>query len=240
MVSGFGVASVYAWGWLRCRRDRYHRLGFVIPFVVAAAITPVQIGVGDWAARFLAQNQPIKLAALEGVFETGPGVPLTLGGWVVDGEVRYGIEIPNGLSLLAYRDPDAVVAGLDAVPEEDRPPVQIVRLSFQLMVAIGFFLLGLGAWMAAARWRRGDLPASRWFWRGAVAAGPAAAIALEAGWVVTEVGRQPWIVYQLMRVDEAVTAAPGVTYGYWLLAAVYTALTVATVFVLRRLPRGGA
>lgn len=239
MVSGFATASVYAWGWLRGRRGPDRRIAFTIPFLVAALATPLQIGVGDWAARFLADHQPVKLAAAEGLSVTQAGAPLTIGGWLVDGEVRYGLQIPRGLSLLAYHDPDAVVAGLDQVPPEERPPVAVVRPAFQAMVAAGFLLLALVAWFGLARWRgHRRLPESRWFWVGAVAAGPLAAAALEAGWIVTEVGRQPWIVFGLMRVDEAVTAAPGIRYGYLVLLAVYAALTVATVYVLRRLASG--
>jgi len=237
MLAGFLVASVYAWAWLRGRQDRYHRLGFTIAFAFAAAITPVQIVVGDWAARFLAENQPTKLAALEAVNETASGVPLTIGGIVIDGEVRYGLEIPNGLSWLAHGRPDAVVRGLNEVPVDERPPVAIVRTAFQAMVAIGFFLLGLGGWLAVTWIRRRRLPQSLWFFRAAVVAGPATVIALEAGWVTTEVGRQPWIVYGLMKVDEAVTTAPGIRFGYYGLIVVYTALTVAVVTVLRRLRR---
>ena len=237
MVGGFGVASVYAWAWLRGRRDRYHRLGFLIPFTVAAVVTPIQIGVGDWAARFLAENQPVKLAALDGVFETERGVPLTIGGLIIDGEVRFGLEIPNGLSLLAYRDADAEVLGRDDVPGDEVPPVEIVRAAFQFMVAVGFLLLALGVWLAGAWLRRRAPPRARGFWWAAVAAGPLAAAAVEAGWIVTEVGRQPWIVWQVMRVDEAVTSNPNLLVGYVLLLALYTVLTAATVIVLVRLAR---
>lgn len=237
MLAGFVTASVYAWGLLRGRRDRYHRLGFLIAFTMAAAITPIQIAVGDWAARFLAENQPTKLAALEAVQQTRAGVPLTLGGIVIDGQVRYGVEIPKGLSLLAYGDPNAVVTGLDQVSVEDRPPVAIVRAAFQVMVAIGFFLLTIGLWMAGAWIRRRDIPRSRLFLWSAVVAGPATVAALEAGWVTTEVGRQPWIVYELMRVEDAVTTAAGIRFGYYGLIVVYIGLTMAIVSVLRRLRR---
>lgn len=235
MVAGFGVAAVYAAGWLRGRRDRYHRLGFLLPFTLAAAVTPVQIGVGDWAARFLADRQPVKLAALEGLEETQRGAPLTVGGIYLDGEVRFGLRIPKGLSLLAQHDPDAVVLGLEEVPPDERPPVGVVRSAFQLMVAIGLGLLALSGWFAAAWLRRRSPPKSAWFHRAAVAAGIAAPVALEAGWVATEVGRQPWIVYGVMRVDEAVTPAPGIRLGLYALVVVYALLTWATVFVLRRL-----
>ena len=228
LVSGFGVASVYAWSWLRGRRDRYTRLGFLVSFTFAAVFAIPQVVVGDWAARFLAERQPVKLAAIEGLEETQRGAPLTIGGVV---------EIPKGLSLLAHHDPDAEVIGLDSVPEEDRPPVLPVRIAFQVMVAIGTGFVVLTLWYAFAWWRRRDLPRSRLFMLAAFAAGPAAAVALEAGWIVTEVGRQPWIVYGVMRTSEAVTTAPGIRYGYYALIVVYSAMTWATVYVLRRLAR---
>ena len=239
MVAGFGTAAVHAVSLLRGRTGRYHRLAFLLPFTMAAYVTPIQITVGDWAARFLADNQPVKLAALEGLEKTQRGAPITIGGIYVDGEVRYGLEVPRGLSLLAQHDPNAEVAGLETVPEDERPPVAVVRTAFQLMVLIGSGLLVLSAWFAVAWWRRRRLPASRWFLRAAVLAGPAAAVALEAGWVATEVGRQPWIVYGVMRVSEAVTDAPGIRAGYYALVGVYAALTVATVYVLRRVAGGG-
>jgi cytochrome d ubiquinol oxidase subunit I len=220
---------------LRGRRDRYHRLGFLLAFTVAAAVVPAQVAVGDWAAHFVATNQPVKLAAMEGVFQTARGVPLHLGGVEVDGELRYAVEIPNGLSLLAHWDPDAEIAGLERVPPADRPPVTVVHLAFQLMVGAGLALLGLGAWFALAWWRRRDLPRSRWFLRAAALSGAAAVLALEAGWVTTEVGRQPWIVWGVLRTSEAVSSAPGLRYGLYLLLVVYGLLTAATVYVLRRL-----
>ena len=228
LVSGFGVASVYAWAWLRGRRDRYHRLGFLVSFTFAAVFAIPQVVVGDWAARFLAERQPVKLAAIEGLEETQRGAPLTIGGVV---------EIPRGLSLLARHDPDAEVIGLDSVPPEDRPPVLPVRIAFQVMVAIGTGFVALTLWYAWAWWRRRDLPRARLFMLLALAAGPAAVVALEAGWIVTEVGRQPWIVYGVMRTSEAVTDAPGIRYGYYALLVVYSAMTAATVYVLRRLAR---
>jgi cytochrome d ubiquinol oxidase subunit I len=237
MVTGFGIASVYAVAMLRGRRDRYHRLGFLLPFTVAAIITPVQIGVGDWAARFVADHQPVKLAALEGVFQTKRGVPLHLGGVAVNGELRYALEIPDGLSLLAHLDPHAEIVGLNAVPARDRPPVNVVHWAFQIMVGMGFALLCLAGWLALAWKRRRDLPRSPWFLRAAALAGAGAVLALEAGWIVTEVGRQPWIVYGIMRTADAVNPSPGLVYGFALVSVVYAVLTVATVYVLRRLAR---
>ncbi|MFD0686262.1 cytochrome ubiquinol oxidase subunit I [Actinomadura fibrosa] len=237
MVAGFGMASVYAVAMLRGRRDRYHRLGFLLPFTVAAAIAPVQVGVGDWAAHFVADYQPVKLAAMEGVFHTERGAPLHLGGVAVDGDLRYAAEVPNGLSLLAHWDPNAEITGLETVPAADRPPVNAVHLAFQTMVGLGFALLALGLWLGLSWWRRRDLPRTPWFLRASALSGVAAVVALESGWVVTEVGRQPWIVYGHLRTADAVNPAPGLVWGFLLVAAVYAVLTVASVYVLRRLAR---
>ncbi|MFC4121868.1 cytochrome ubiquinol oxidase subunit I [Nonomuraea zeae] len=237
MVAGFTMASVYAVAMLRGRRDRYHRLGLLLPLTVAAIVTPVQIGVGDWSAHFVAENQPVKLAAMEGVFETARGVPLHLGGIAIDGQLRYALEIPNGLSLLAHWNPNAEITGLNETPPADRPPVNIVHWAFQIMVGLAFALLVLAVWLAVA-WKRGrDLPHSPWFLRAAAVSGVAAVLALEAGWVVTEVGRQPWIVYGVQRTAQAVNPAPGLVYGFILVTVVYVVLTIAIVYVLRRLAR---
>jgi cytochrome d ubiquinol oxidase subunit I len=237
MVTGFGAASVYAVAWLRGRRDRYHRLGFLVPFTIAAALTPIQVVVGDWMARFVADQQPAKLAAMEGVFTTERGVPLHLGGVAVDGRLRYAVEIPNGLSLLAHWNPNAEIRGLDQFPPADHPVVNVVHPAFQIMVAAGLGLLLLGGWCAVAWWWRRQPPGTRWFWRAASVSGIAAVVAMEAGWVTTEVGRQPWIVYGVLRTPDAVNPSPGLWIGLLVIVAVYTALTVATIAVLRRLAR---
>jgi cytochrome d ubiquinol oxidase subunit I len=237
IVAGCLVATPHAWALLRGRGTRYHRVGLALALTVAMLAAPAQIVVGDWAARHVAQKQPIKLAALEGVTHTTKGAALHIGGLYIDGEVKGAIRIPKLLSLLAHDDPNATVQGLDTVAAADRPPVNVVRTSFQLMVAIGFALLGLGAWLGVAWRRRRELPRSRWFLRAAVLSGPAAVLALECGWVVTEVGRQPWIVYRVMRVRDAVSDASGLRYGYFLLLAVYVVLAIATFTVLRRLAR---
>jgi cytochrome d ubiquinol oxidase subunit I len=235
MVTGFCIASVYAAGMLRGRRDRYHRLGFLVPFVVAAAVTPVQLIVGDSLARFLATHQPAKLAAIEGLNHTGSHVPLSIGGLYVDGRIRYAIWVPDGLSILVGNRPSTVVRGLDTVPYGDRPPVNPVHLSFQAMVAVGLGLLALAAWLALSWWRRRDLPRSRWFLRFCVVSGIASVVALEGGWVTTEVGRQPWIVWEHQRTADAVNPAPGLWAGLLAVIAVYAVLTVATAYVLNRL-----
>jgi cytochrome d ubiquinol oxidase subunit I len=233
MIAGFMVASVYAMGMLRGRRDRYHRLGFLIPFVVAAIATPLQIVAGDFAARGIYQDQPIKFAAQELVTRTSTHVPETLGGVLIDGEVRYGIKIPSLASILAGFGPGTRITGLESAPRIDRPPANLVHLAFDVMVAVGFLLLGLVAWLALSWWRRRDLPRSRWFLRAATLAGAASVLALEAGWIVTEVGRQPWIVYGVMRTSEAVTTSPAIWGSFTVVVAVYAALAITAVLVLR-------
>ena len=239
LVAGFLVAGVYAVAALKGKRGTYYRAGLVIPLAIVALAAPAQMVVGDWAARTIAEEQPTKLAALEGLDETTEGAGLTAGGIYVDGKVYGGIEIPNLLSLLAFHDPNAEVQGLDAVPEEDRPPVAIVRNSFQVMVGIGTFLAAVSAWFLWARWRRSSLPGSKWFLRAVVAAGPLSVVALIAGWITTEVGRQPWIVYEFMRTEEAVTGADGIPIGYATIAAVYVALAAVAFVLLRRIAREG-
>jgi cytochrome bd ubiquinol oxidase subunit I len=239
IVASALVAGVYAVAWLRGRRDHYHRAGLIVPLAVLALAAPAQIVVGDWAARTVAEEQPRKLAAMEGLAETTEGADLTIGGVYLDGEVHGGIAIPKLLSLLAFHDPNATVTGLDATPARNRPPVAWVRNSFQIMVGIGTLLAALGTWFLWFRWRRGQLPQTKWFYRAVVAAGPLALVALIAGWIVTEVGRQPWIVYELMRVEEAVTGAEGIPVGYATLVVVYIGLAAVALYMLRRLARQG-
>jgi cytochrome d ubiquinol oxidase subunit I len=228
IVAGFLVAAVYAGAWLRGRRDRHHRVGLVVALSFAALAAPAQLLVGDWAARTVAERQPVKLAAFEGLEETTEGAGFDLGA---------GIEIPKLLSLLAFHDPDARVQGLDSVPEDDQPPVGIVKTSFRAMVAIGTGLAALGAWFAWVWWRHGRLPRTPWFHRALLAAGPLSVVALIAGWVTTEVGRQPWVVYEIMRTEQAVTGAGGIPVGFAALALVYAGLGAVAYVMLRRLGR---
>jgi cytochrome bd ubiquinol oxidase subunit I len=237
MVTGFLVAAAYAVCRLRGRWGRYERTALAIPLTVAALCAPVQVLVGDWNGREVARAQPTKLASLEGLGESTRGAPVHLLGWYSDGRVEYGIPIPRLLSLLAYHDPNATVTGLEAVPADDRPPVNVVRIAFQTMVGIGTLLALLGLAFVAVRWRRKRLPESRWFYLALVAAGPLSVVALICGWVTTEVGRQPWVVYRVMRTSEAVTGAGGIPVGYATLALVYLALALAVAWILRRLTR---
>ena len=237
IVVGFLVAGAYAFGRLRGRWGRYERVALTIPLTVAALAAPAQVLVGDWAAREVAKSQPTKLAALEGVAHTTRGAPEHLLGWYTHDQVKYGIRIPKALSLLAFHDPNATVQGLDAVPTDQRPPVNVVRVAFQTMVGIGTLLALLGATYLLVRVRRRRLPESPWFYRALVAAGPLSLVALICGWVTTEVGRQPWVVYRVMRTSEAVTGARGVPVGYATLALVYVGLAIAVAWILRRLAR---
>jgi len=239
IVTGFVMASVYAVSWLRGRRDRYVRVALAVPLTVAAIVAPAQVLVGDWAARHVAQDQPTKLAAFEGLGETKKGAELTIGGWYDEdrNEVRYGLAIPKLLSLLAHHDPNATVQGLGEVPKDDRPPVNVVRFAFATMVGIGT-LMALFSFVLLFLWRKsGGLPEQRWFHVAVAALGPLSVVALIAGWVTTEVGRQPWVVYRLMRTEEAVTGAGGIPVGYATLVVVYLALAGAAAWMLRRLAR---
>ena len=238
MVAGFLVASVYAVGMLRGRRDRYHRLGFVIPFTVAAIATPIQLFVGDTAARAIAEDQPAKFAAMEYVTETGPNQPEYVGGFFIDGEVKGAIKIPDLDSILVGFSPDTVVTGLDQIPDDEEPPAPtLLHLAFDAMVGIGTGLFLLAVWFAIAWWRRRDLPSTPWFLRAASVSGIAAIVALECGWIVTEVGRQPWVVHGKLRTEDAVTDAGGIWITFGAVVVLYAALGVATVLVLRAMAR---
>jgi cytochrome bd ubiquinol oxidase subunit I len=240
IVTGFVLASVYAWGALRGNWGRYERTALAIPLAAAAIAAPVQVVVGDWVARDVAKQQPAKLAAIEGLADTTKGAPVHVLGWFDGEEVRYGIAIPHLLSFLATHHPNATVQGLDAVPAGDRPTVSavnITRFAFQTMVGIGTLLALLGVVFAYVRLRKRRLPESRWFYRALVLAGPLSLVALVAGWVTTEVGRQPWVVWRVMRTSEAVTGGSGVPVGYATLVVVYAAIAVAVWWVLRRLSR---
>ena len=196
---------------------------------------------GDAAARLVAERQPVKLAALEGLWKTEAGAPLTIGGIPIPGrqETILGIHIPNGLSWLATGDPNAVIQGLDVVPPADRPNVVVVHLAFQLMVAVGFGAAALGVWALVGwlRRKRRGLPDGRWFLRAVLIAGPATFAALESGWIVTEVGRQPWIVQGQMRTAEAVTTRGGIAIWVVLTVGTYVLLGVSCGWLLLRLAR---
>jgi cytochrome bd ubiquinol oxidase subunit I len=237
VVTGFLVAGAYAVARLRGRWTRYERTAIVVPLMIAALAAPIQILVGDWAARTVSEAQPTKLAAIEGLAETTDGAPLHVLGWYDDGRVRHGVRIPKGLSVLAFHDPGARVQGLNAVAASDRPPVNVVRVAFQTMVGVGTLLAGLGALILLVRVRRRRLPTQRSLYVAVAAAGPLSCVALVAGWVTTEVGRQPWVVYGVMRTSDAVTGAGVIPVSYAGLWALYIAVGAGTAWILRRLAR---
>jgi cytochrome d ubiquinol oxidase subunit I len=237
MVTGFTVAGAYAFGRLKGSWGRYERTALAIPLAVATLASVAQIFVGDWSGREVAAAQPTKLAAFEGLGQTTRGAPVHILGWYSHGHVEYGIPIPRLLSLLAFHSTDATVQGLDAVAPADRPPVNVVRYAFQTMVGIGSLLALLSVVYLVARVRRKRLPESTWFYRAVLAAAPLSVVALIAGWVTTEVGRQPWVVYHVMRTSDAVTGAGVIPIGYVTLAAVYLALACGVAWVLLRLSR---
>lgn len=240
VATAFGVAAVYAAGMLRGRRDPYHRRALALALAVGAIAAPLQVGVGDLLGRTVAQNQPAKLAAMEGLWETERGAGLNLGGFPVPGQQRtvLNLRVPRFLSVLAYDDPDATVRGLKSFPAADRPSATPVRLSFQAMVGIGFALVGLSLWFWLAARRRGRAPEDRWTLRAIVASGPLAFAAIELGWMVTELGRQPWIVYGVFRTRDAITTSSGVGAAFVGFTVIYVALAVLTVWLLRRLAAG--
>jgi cytochrome d ubiquinol oxidase subunit I len=243
IVGGFLVASVYAFGMLRGRNDHYHRLGFTIAFTVGALAMPLQMGVGDSLARFVFNDQPTKFAAIELVTETGSDKPEILLGHINDdGEIEGGIPLPGVASILS--DPATgtatVVQGLDAVPVADRPTFQqanVVHLAWDVMVGVAtlLFLISLyygGHWLFRRR-----LPQGRWFLRIASACGVLSVICLEAGWIVAEVGRQPWIVYNYMKVEDAATANTYVWVTFIAVVVLYAGLGYAAIRVLRTMSR---
>jgi cytochrome bd ubiquinol oxidase subunit I len=237
MVTGFVLAGAYAVCRLRNRFGRYERTALAIPLAVAATASIAQVFVGDWNGREVAVSQPTKLAAFEGLPRTTSGAPIHILGWYSGDGVKAGIEIPKLLSLLAFHSTSATVQGLDAVAPADRPPVNVVRFAFQTMVGIGTLLAALSVVFLTVRIRTKRLPESAWFYRALAAAAPLSLVALLAGWVVTEAGRQPWVVYRVMRTSEAVTGARGIPIGYATLAVTYLALAVGIAWVLRRLAR---
>ena len=231
----FLVLGIHAWSLRRAPDSSFHRLALRISFGVALVGAPLQAVTGDFAAKHLATHQPAKLAAAEGLFRTQSRAPLTIGGWPDEtaGELVGAVEIPGGLSFLATGSFDGQVVGLEDVPREDWPPVAIVHVSFQIMVACGMVMIAL-VLGGVLGWLRGRPPwLHPWFLRAAPWVAPLGLVALEAGWVVTEVGRQPWIIHGIMRVPDAVTPMPGLTVSLVTISLLYGFLGVMVVVMLR-------
>ncbi len=239
-VAGFAVAAVYAWALLHGGDTSYNRRGLTLGMLLGAVVAPVQAVVGDLSAEFVAHAQPAKLAAMEGLFQTTRGAPLTIFGIpdAATGRTLFAIQIPDVLSLLAFHDPNATVKGLDAFPRALWPNPVAVHLAFDLMVGAGALMIVLPAWFWLLYWRRGRvIPRERLLLWAAVATGALGFIAMEAGWMVTELGRQPWIIYGVMLVRDGVTPAPGLGLSFFVFTTIYTLLAVTLVGLLLRLAR---
>ncbi|RMF16924.1 MAG: cytochrome ubiquinol oxidase subunit I [Candidatus Dadabacteria bacterium] len=229
------VAGIHAWRLMRDPENELHRLALRIALPVAAIAAVLQPLSGDYSAKVVARQQPVKFAAMEAHFETRAEAPLHLGGWPdVDAQVvRGAIEVPGMLSVLAFGDPSAVVVGLADVPRALWPPVAVVHIAFQIMVALGLWMALLYL-LAARRLRRGRLERERPWLLALACSGPAGIVAVQAGWIVTEVGRQPWIIYDIMNVADAVTPQRGLWWAFLVAALLYAALSAVVILALRR------
>ena len=240
VATGFGVASVYAVAMLRGKRGAYYRKGLLLAMAMGAIAIPLQIFSGDMNARFLVDAEPAKLAAMEGVFHTETGAPLKIGGIVDDktGQILYAFEIPDGLSILGKGNPHASIRGLDTYAPGDRPDPFFVHPSFDAMVGSGFFTLFIAGvfWLLYFR-RKREVPEYRLLLWGVVLSGPLAFLAIELGWIVTELGRQPWIISGILRVQDAVTTAPGLDISFLIFSGIYVVLAITLIVLLLRQAR---
>jgi cytochrome d ubiquinol oxidase subunit I len=238
-ATGMAVAGVHAWMLLRGASPAFHRRALALALCVGVPAAVAQPISGDLSARVVAQTQPVKLAALEGQWETMRGAPLRIGGWpdASREETRGAIEIPRGLSLLAFHDPNAEVRGLLEVPAQDRPPVLPVHLAFQTMVGLGSAMALVALWAGWVAWRQRDLAAERGLLRALVVVGPFGFLCTEAGWIVTEVGRQPWVVQGFMRTAHAVTPMPGLVVPMATFTVLYLGLGAVVVALVASLVR---
>ena len=233
-ATGFGVAGIHAFLLLFDRDNAFHRRAMSIALWVGVPAALAQPISGDLSAKTVARVQPAKLAAMEAHFETTTRAPLVIGGWpdTEARETRYAIRIPGGLSFLAHGDFDAEVKGLEEFPRDEWPNVPIVHTAFQIMVGLGTYLALLSVWIAWSAWRRRDLIENRWMLRAIALATPMGFIAIEAGWTVTEVGRQPWTIYGVLRTADAVTPMPGLIYPFLLFTVLYCFLAVIVTYLL--------
>lgn len=237
IATAFGAATIHAWKLLRDPTNEVHRVALRIAVGVGGIAALLQPISGDVTARLVAERQPAKLAAMEAHFETGPCAPLRIGGLPNEEErtVSWAIEIPCGLSLLVGHDPSTVVTGLEDIPRDEWPPVTPVHIAFQIMVGIGTFLAAAGLWGLWRIVRRRPLWEPRAYLWALVPAGPLAFVAIEAGWTVTEVGRQPWVIYGIMRTADAVTPMPGLVVPFTTFTVLYLFLSAVVVVMMGRI-----
>jgi len=236
VATAFLTAGIHAFFLLRDPQNTFHRASCGIALVVACISIPLQMLSGDFAAREVAKLQPPKLAAMEAHYQTGTGVPLVIGGIPNDatGKVSFALQIPYGLSMLVGYNPQTKVVGLEDFPRDQWPNVPLVHWSFDIMVGAGSAMLAVAAWVALGWWRTRRLPVNKWLLRALVCCSPLGFIAVETGWFVTELGRQPWIIYGFMRTRDAVTPMPGLIVPFATFTTVYLLLAVIVIFLLRR------
>ena len=236
VATGFSVAGIYAAILLRGCRSRHNEKALTLALAVGSVCLPLMLLSGDWAAYFVANHEKPKLAAMEAHFTTGRGVPLVIGGWPdpVKHQVLYGIEIPKLLSVLAHRDPDSTVEGLDAFPPDRVPDPRLVHPFFDLMVGSFFIMFTAAAWSWWLRLRRSRASLDKWPLRALVCASPFGMIALECGWLVTEFGRQPWIVRGHMLTADGATPSAGIGVVFVTFMVLYIALTIGLLNLLLR------
>ena len=235
VATSFAVAGVHAYQIYKKRKIEMHTKAFKIAMIFGAVAALLQPLSGDLSAKDIAERQPIKLAAMEGHYETASGVPLYIGGIVNEEkrEVTYKLEIPKALSFLAFGDFDAEVKGLNDFPNDELPPVAITHYAFQIMVGIGGILVVASLVYFVSRKKKSWLQ-SKWYLLFFVLLTPLGFIALEAGWIVTEVGRQPWIIYKIMRTEDAVTPMPGLAYSFYFYLLLYTVLAITVGWLMNR------
>lgn len=235
-ATGFAVAGIHALMMLRKQNVAFHQASFKISVVFAIVAAFLQPISGDISAKFVAKSQPAKLAAMEAHFKTDTHVPLIVGGIPDEQkqEVNYAIKLPGMLSWMITGDAAKPVKGLDQIPKKDQPPVAVTHYAFQIMVGLGMMMMAIGVVAMAAFFKWRQWLKQPWFLKLFIAATPAGFIAVEAGWTVTEVGRQPWIINGVMRTADAVTPMPGIQYSFYLFTAVYVTLSIVVVFLLKR------
>ena len=236
IATGCAVGGVHAFFLRRDVKNRFHRSALGMALAVTCISVPLQMLSGDLSARSVARLQPAKLAAMEANYRTQTGAPILMGG-LPDDESRttkYAIAIPRGLSLLSAHDPNAKVVGLEEFPRKDWPNVRFVHWSFDIMVASGLALLGLSVWAAWLWWRHRRLPDTKFFLYAVVGTAPLGFLAIESGWVVTELGRQPWIIYGVMRTEEAVTPMRWLAAPFVVFTIIYVFLAIMVVYLLCR------
>lgn len=236
VATGFAVAGLHALMILKKKNVEFHKKAFKIAATCACIAALLQPISGDISAKDVNKRQPEKLAAMEAHFDTEAPASFVLGGIVNEKEERvdYAIKIPGLLSFLAYGNLKDPVKGITDFPKEDRPPVAITHYSFQIMIILGVALIILAIIYGLARLKNKTWLTKNWFYKLFVIATPLGYIALEAGWTVTEVGRQPWIIYKIMRTADAVTPMPGIVYSFYLFTAIFISLSAIVIFLLYR------